>query len=239
MKFRKIFSFEFAYQLRNVSTWIYCAVLVVAAFLMMRFSTPTDESCLNAPAHIAFATVFGSLIWLLIAAAVAGDAAARDVQTRMYSLPYTSLISKAVYLGGRFLAAFALNALLQLSIPAGTLLAFYAPGAETGLLGLFRPAAYLSAYGFITLPIAFVATEIQFSLATLSCRAIASYGSVLLLVSSLFWGHGPTLWAMGTGEAAGSNRHHRHYRRICKLDTHRDEYPADHAGGYAAMCKLP
>lgn len=187
MKFLEIFRFEFAYQLRRVSTWIYFAVLLVFAFVMMRFSTPTDESHLNAPAHIAFVTVFGSLIWLLIAAAVAGDAAARDVQTRMYSLTYTTPISKVGYLGGRFLAAFALNALIQLAIPAGVLLAFYSPGGETGLLGPFRPAAYLSAYGFIALPIAFVATGIQFSLATLSRRAIAGYiGSVLLLVTSIF-----------------------------------------------------
>ncbi len=187
MKFREIFRFEFAYQLRRVSTWLYFAVLLVLSFLMLRFSRPTDESYLDAPSHIAFVTVFGSLIWLLIAAAVAGDAAARDVETRMYSLTYTTPISKVGYLGGRFLAAFALNALIQLAIPAGVLLAFYSPGAETELLGPFRPAAYLSAYGFIALPIAFVATAIQFSLATLSRWAIASYiSSVLLLVTSQF-----------------------------------------------------
>ena len=38
--------------------------------------------------------MFGSLIWLLVAAAVAGDAAARDVQTRMHPLTYTAPVSK-------------------------------------------------------------------------------------------------------------------------------------------------
>ncbi|CAA9275969.1 MAG: hypothetical protein AVDCRST_MAG93-2892, partial [uncultured Chloroflexia bacterium] len=171
----------------GIHTRLYIAVLLVFAFLIMRLSRPTDESYPNAPAHIAFATVLGSIIWLLSAAAVAGDAAMRDVQTRMYSLTYTTPIGKAGYLGGRFLAAFALNALILLAIPVGVLLAFYSPGRETEPLGPFRPAAYLGAYGFIALPIAFVATAIQFSLATQSRRAIASYlGSVLLLVTSLF-----------------------------------------------------
>ena len=54
---------------------------------------------LNAPFVIAAVTVFGSLIWLLVAAAVAGDAAARDVQTRMHPLTYTAPVSKADELG--------------------------------------------------------------------------------------------------------------------------------------------
>ncbi|HST57784.1 MAG TPA: hypothetical protein VLK84_03780, partial [Longimicrobium sp.] len=50
-----------------------------------------------------------------------------------------------------------------------------------------RPAAYLTAYGFIALPFAFVATAIQFACATLSRRPMASHlASVLLLVISTF-----------------------------------------------------
>ena len=69
-----------------------------------------DDFFLNSPFVVAVVTVFGSLIWLLVAAAVAGETAARDVQTRMHPLTYTSPIRKAEYLGGRFLAAFLLNA---------------------------------------------------------------------------------------------------------------------------------
>lgn len=185
MKFREIFRFEFQYQLRQVSVWIYFVLLLTFAFVMLRLSSSTDGSHENAPAHIAFFTVLGNVIWLLVAAAVAGDAATRDVQTRMYSLTYTIPMGKADYLGGKFLAAFALNAIILLGIPAGALLAFYAPGAEIELLGPFRPDAYTTAYGFIALPMAFVATAIQFLLAALSGRAMASYiGSVLLLLIS-------------------------------------------------------
>ena len=59
-----------------------------------------------------------------MAPAVAGGAAARDVQTRMHPLIYTTPISKADYLGGRFLAAFVLNALILLAVPLGMLADF-------------------------------------------------------------------------------------------------------------------
>ena len=36
MKFREIFRFEFTYQVRRISTWLFFAVLVVFAFLLVR-----------------------------------------------------------------------------------------------------------------------------------------------------------------------------------------------------------
>ena len=188
MTFREIFRFELAYQARRVSTWLCFAVLFAFSFWMVAGSRPTDDEVFqNAPFGIAFATVLGGVIWLLVAASVAGEAAARDVRTRMHPLTYTAPVGKAEYLGGRFLAAFVLNALTLLAVPAGILLGLYRPGAEASLLGPFRPAAYLTAYGFITLPFAFAATAIQFSWAALSRRPMASYlASVLLFVASTF-----------------------------------------------------
>ncbi|WP_165963551.1 ABC transporter permease/M1 family aminopeptidase [Hymenobacter radiodurans] len=100
---------------------------------------------------------------------------------------YTVPVSKANYLGGRFLAAFTLNTLLLLAVPAGLLLGFYSPGSRAQLLGPFRPEAYLSAFGLLALPVALVGTTVQFGLAVLRGRAIASYvGSVLLFFASHF-----------------------------------------------------
>jgi ABC-type transport system involved in multi-copper enzyme maturation permease subunit len=124
---------------------------------------------------------------MLIATAVAGSAAARDVQTRMHPLAYTTPVSKADYLGGRFLAALVLNALILLMVPAGILLALLVPGAAPEILGPFRSAAYLSAYVVLALPTAFTVTAIQFSVAALSRRAAVSYlASVLLLLVTVF-----------------------------------------------------
>jgi ABC-type transport system involved in multi-copper enzyme maturation permease subunit len=103
----------------------------------------------------------------------------------MDPITYTAPPTRAEYLGGRFLAAFVLNALILLAVPAGSLIAVYGPGVDAEIIGPFRPMAYLTAYGFFALPNAFLATSVQFAWATLGRRAMASYlGSVLLFFAA-------------------------------------------------------
>lgn len=185
MRLREIVRFELAYQARRAWPWLIFAALIVFAFVMTRDGSLAeallDEFLLNSPFAVAKTTVIGSLIWLLVGAAVAGEAAARDVATGMHPLVYTAPVGKAAYLGGRFLAAFALNALLLLAVQAGILLAIYLPGVDAALIGPFRPATYLTAYAFLALPNAFVATALQFALAAWAGRPMAAYLASLLL----------------------------------------------------------
>ena len=193
MKFREIFRFELAYQARRPWTWLIGVALVVFAFLMTRDASLAealqDDFFVNSPFAIAKTTVACSLIWLLMAAAIAGEAAARDVATGMYPLTWTAPVSKAEFLGGRFLAALVLNASILLAVQAAMLLAIYAPGLDGAAVGPFRPAAYLTAYAFLALPNAFVATAIQFSLASRTGRPMTAYlGSLLLFFMSFVVG---------------------------------------------------
>ena len=179
MKLLGVFRFEMAYQLRRPWPWLCTAALLVFAFVNTRVAvvpvTLPQDFILNSPFIIAVVSVFSCQIWLLIAPAVAGEAAARDVHTGMHPLVYTSPVTKTEYLGGRFLAAFVLNALILLGVQVGSLLAAHAPGIDPEIIGPFRPAAYLAAYGLIALPNAFIATAIQFAVALLSGRPMASY----------------------------------------------------------------
>ncbi|MDO1449307.1 ABC transporter permease [Rhodocytophaga aerolata] len=191
MKFLEIFRFEFIYQVRRPFTWLFVIVLLVLSFLMARDGSLSEvlyaDFFLNSPFAIAKTTVFGSLIWLVMAGAIAGDAAARDRGTGMHPLTYTAPISKATYLGGRFLAALTMNALILLAVQAGILLGVYLPGVDKELIGPFRPAAFLTAYAYIALPNAFVATAIQFFMAVKMGRGMASYvGSFLLVFMGFF-----------------------------------------------------
>lgn len=181
MKLWKIFSFEFAYLLRRTSTWLYFTVLFLFTLVMNGLTTPGDGIYVNNTFHIIAITVIGGLIWLVMGAGIAGEAAARDVKMRMHSLTFTTPLTKLDYLGGRFLAAFALNALLILCLPLGVLLSFYLPGMGEGTLGPFMPSAYLSVYFLIALPTVFIATALQFSLAALSRQVMTSYLASLLL----------------------------------------------------------
>lgn len=185
MKLLGIFRFELAYQLRRLSTWLPFAALAVVAFLFVRQNVVTDQLYadffINSPYIIAVVTVFCSLFWLLVAAGVAGEVAARDVETGMHPLTYTAPVRKAEYLGGRFLAVYAINALILLAVPLGVMLAVYWPGLDAEIVGPFRPAAYLAAYGLLALPNALLGTAVQFAWATLGRRAVAGYvGSVAL-----------------------------------------------------------
>lgn len=191
MKFFEIVRFELVYQLRRPWQWVFSAVVLVLSFLMTRDGSVSEvlyaDFFLNSPFSIAITTVFGSLIWLVAAASVAGEAAARDVALRMYPLIYTSQVSKAEYLGGRFLAAFLLNACILLFVQAGILLGVYLPGVDPELIGPFRPAAFVTAYLFISLPNALVATAIQFWLAGRSGRVMAGYlGSFFIIFMGFF-----------------------------------------------------
>jgi ABC-2 type transport system permease protein len=191
MKLWGIFRFELSYQVRRPWPWLFFAVLLVVDFLMARDSAVADalyeDFFVNSSYAIAITTVIGTLLWLLVAPVVAGEAGARDVATRMHPLTYTTSVSRADYLGGRFLAALVLNALILLAVPLGILLAVYSPGVNPEVIGPFRPAAYLAAYAFIALPNAFVASALQFALAVWSGRPMAGYlGSMLLIFMGFF-----------------------------------------------------
>ena len=186
MRFWGTFRFELRYQLRRPWPWLAFVTLVVFAFFNTRVGilpvTLPQDFILNSPFIIAAVSVISCMIWLLVASMMAGDAAARDVETGMHPLAYTMPVSKSEYLGGRFLAAFVLNALVLVGVQIGSLLAVYAPGIDPEIVGPFRPAAYLAAYALIALPNAFIATTIQFASALASGRSVAGYfGSVVLV----------------------------------------------------------
>ncbi|MDF3078397.1 MAG: hypothetical protein K0S09_2286 [Sphingobacteriaceae bacterium] len=181
MKFRTIFLFEFGYQVGRLSTWLYLAVLLLFTFVMNLMVTPGDGVYANNTFHITAITIIGSLIWLVMSASIAGEAAARDSKTRMHPLTYSAPVTKLDYLGGRFLAALAINALLILALPMGVMLSFYLPGIEEGPMQAFRLAPYLNVYFLIALPGTFLATALQFSFAALSRQVMSSYLASLLL----------------------------------------------------------
>ncbi len=193
MKFWEIFRFEVGYQLRRVSTWLYFVLLLGVSFLMARdvFVAEAREGSyfLNAPFAVAQVTLVACLLSLLPLSVFAGGAAARDVETRMHPLLYTAPVGKAVYLGGRFLAAFTLGALLMATIPAGLLAAALLPGEHADLIGPIRLAAYASAYCLLALPNAFTAMALMFSAAVLGRRAVVSYlgGAFVFFAAVVSW----------------------------------------------------
>lgn len=181
MKLWTIFRFEFSYQVGRLSTWLYVAVLLLFTLLMNFLTTPGDGVYANNTFYITAMTVVGGLIWLVMGASIAGEAAARDAKTRMHPLTFITPVTKLHYLCGRFLAAFAVNALVILSLPLGILVSFYVPGMEQGDFGPFTALPYLNVYFLILLPGAFLATALQFSFSVLHREVMTSYLASVLL----------------------------------------------------------
>jgi ABC-2 type transport system permease protein len=185
----EICKFELRYQLRRYWTWL-GFVAVFAIVYLTADGAPVDDATysstfINSPFTVAMNTVIGCMVWLLVAAPIAGEAAARDASTGMLPLTYTAPVHKRDYLGGRFLAAFLLNAGILLGVTAGILLAAYRPGVPEQYIGPLRLGAFLNPYLIIALPGVFLTTSVQFAFATVSRRPMAAYlGSILVFFTA-------------------------------------------------------
>ncbi|MGZ8379643.1 MAG: ABC transporter permease/M1 family aminopeptidase, partial [Gemmatirosa sp.] len=178
----EVFRFEVAYRLRQPSTWIYALVLFGIPFGMMHAINGSSQY-LNAPVMVMQAsTILGSL-GMLVTAGIFGDAASRDVQTRMHSLFYTSPVREAEYLGGRFLGGLLVNAVLLLGVPVGLLVASVMPYMPAGKFGPVQLAAYVQTYALILLPNTIIIGAFMFAAAALTRQALATYlGGIALFV---------------------------------------------------------
>jgi ABC-type transport system involved in multi-copper enzyme maturation permease subunit len=179
---REVFRFEVGYRLRQPSTWIYALVLFGMPFLLMHAINGSSQY-LNAPVMVMQAsTILGSL-GMLVTAGIFGDAASRDVQTRMHSLFYTSPLRAAHYLGGRFLGSLLVNAVLLLGVPLGLLVASVMPYMSAGKFGPVQLGAYAQTYGLILLPNTIIIGTFMFAAAALTRQALATYlGGIALFV---------------------------------------------------------
>ncbi|HEU0076400.1 MAG TPA: hypothetical protein VFQ76_02050, partial [Longimicrobiaceae bacterium] len=142
MKLGEVFRFEVEYRVRHASTWVYGGILVALPFLLMHAVNGAGQY-MNAPGSIAFQCTITGLLAVLVTAALFGDAATRDVAAGMHPLFYTAPIRRADYLGGRFLGALSVNAVLLVGLPIGLLLASWMPYMQPGKFGPFIPAGYV------------------------------------------------------------------------------------------------
>lgn len=188
----EVFRFELAYQTGRKSTRVYFAIFFAFALLLnyvIYLDAVNDGYFFNSPVVTGLITVVSSMLALLVMAGIAGDAATRDAQLRIDSLLFTTPLRKTAWLGGRFLGAFAVGALLLVAMPVAMIVAMGLPAAGPEV-GPFRGDAYLTSYLFLALPNAFVATAMLFAFAVLTRRAIGAYAAAGALFCSAFVAQG-------------------------------------------------
>jgi hypothetical protein len=190
VRFREVFRFELQHMLRGAATWIYAFLLFFIAGWILLASF--DSSILfNAPIRLTWMAQAAGLFGLLVTAGLFGAVAVRDVQTEMEPLFYTTPLTKAEYLGGRFLAALTVNALLLLAIPLGQMAATLLwRRLEPELVGPLDVMAHLQAFPLLLIPSLLFASGVLFTIAMLARSVIPVYiGAIVLFISAIVAGN--------------------------------------------------
>src|SRR5262249_36024420 len=123
---------------------------------------------------------------LLITASIMGQAIHQDVEARATPLFYTLPITRAQYLGGRFLGAFAALVVVYAGVGLGCFAGTLMPSVDRSLLGPNRLAAYVVPYLVGVLPNLIFTGALFFAMAALTRNMRAVYvAAVVLLVGYL------------------------------------------------------
>src|SRR4029079_16430869 len=99
----------------------------------------------------------------------------RDYEARMDPLLFTTPIRKIHYLGGRFLAALTINAILLLAIPVGQAIATLMPYLPPQAFGPLVGSAFVQTYLLFLLPNLILTGAILFAVAALTRQTLPVY----------------------------------------------------------------
>ena len=188
MRFGEVFRYEFAYRLRSLSTWLYAGFLFLMGFWVIHVAvTGTNPIHVNGPQSLAETmALFCGLFGIVVTAGLFSDAAIRDRTAGMDALLFTTRLRPAEYLGGRFLAALAINSILVFAIPIGLAVATKMPYLPSEAFGPFRLAAYLQPVLLFLLPNLVLVGAILFTIAALARHVIPVYlGAIAIFISYL------------------------------------------------------
>lgn len=177
MRFGEVFRYKFAYRLRSISTWVYAGVLLLIGFYIIHVAVSgTNPIHVNSPQDLAEKTaLLCGLFGILVTAGLFADAVIRDRTAGMDALLFTTRIRPAEYLGGRFLAALAINSILVFAIPIGLAVATKMPYLPRDAFGPNRLAAYLQPMLLFVLPNLVLIGAILFTIAALTRKVIPVY----------------------------------------------------------------
>jgi hypothetical protein len=192
MRFGEVFRYEFSHRLRSVSTWLYAGFLFLIAFWIIHVAvTGTNPIHVNAPKGLAETTaLFCGLFSILVTAGLFSDAAIRDRAAGMDPLLFTTRLRPAEWLGGRFLAALAINGILVFAIPIGLAVATKMPYLPRDAFGPNHLAAYLQPVLLFLLPNLVLVGAILFTIAALTRQAIPVYlGAIAIFIGYLVAGN--------------------------------------------------
>ncbi|HKR64836.1 MAG TPA: ABC transporter permease, partial [Thermoanaerobaculia bacterium] len=187
----QIARFEFRYLLRNPLLW----ATAFFGFAMFFFSISTGNFELGSEGGLLenaacallrdYTTI--SVFFMFVTTSFVANAVIRDDETGYGPIIRSTPLTKAEYLFGRFLGAFAIAAVCMLVVPLAVVLGSVMPWANVADLGPNRLIDHLYGYFLIALPNIFIHAAVFFALATITRSMMATYLGVIGFVFGFFY----------------------------------------------------
>lgn len=183
--FASIVRFELAYQLRRPSTYLYGVLLFAFGFWMIsanEWNAPSRMKA-NAPFTIAEILVNMTMIAQVVTAAFVGLSVLRDFDLGAHELFFSTPITKRSYLGGRFVGAVLVLALMFALLPLGMAIGSVMPWVEGAKYQPFVLWHYVSPYLVLVLPTVLAIGALFFAVGVTTRSQLAVYvtGFALLM----------------------------------------------------------
>jgi ABC-type Na+ efflux pump permease subunit len=185
--FLKVATFEFSYQRRSPVFWVTAIVLFLLGYFAVVGGVTVGaggaSAHKNSPYALAQIHLILAIFSMFVTTAFVANVIVRDDDTRFGPIVRSTRITKATYLFGRFLGAFAAAALAVAAVTLGLWIGSLMPWLDQETLGPNRVRDYLFAYFVLLLPSIFVTSAVFFALATATRSMLTTYvGAVALLI---------------------------------------------------------
>lgn len=184
-----VYRFELAYHFRRPVTYLYALVFLLLGFSfsasnVVQLSGAGELVKINSPFVLAQLQLILTVVGQVIVTALVGTAVLRDYQVGAHELLFTTPISRAAYLGGRFLGALTVMALVFAAIPIGAAIGTFMPWVDRAKLLPFSAVNFIHPFLLLVLPTVVLLAAIFFAVGALTRNLFAIYTQgVLLLVA--------------------------------------------------------
>lgn len=204
---RAVFRRELVRQARHPSVWGGAVILGLVAFNDISITSPTASGLIrigqlphDAPLVLVRLLIVLSVVASLLIALIAGSAVRTDFERRSYPLLFTTRLTKADYLGGRFLGAVVASGILLAGALAGMAvgLAAIGPAHRSGT----GPVPWLVAIASVLPYVVFVASAF-FAFGTLTRSRTTVFVSAVIAMVLFFMIQGMFADLLRSGTVAG------------------------------------
>jgi ABC-type transport system involved in multi-copper enzyme maturation permease subunit len=184
-----VYRFELAYHFKRPVTWLYAAIYFAMAFAFaasdaVRIGGAGALVKNNAPYVIALVQMILVVGGQVISCALVGTAVLRDYLVGAHELLFTTPITRAAYLGGRFLGVLTVMLVINFMIPLGAAVGSFMPWVDHDKLLPFHLMWYVQPYFVAMVPSVILMSALFFAVGALTRNLFAIYtqGMIFLVL---------------------------------------------------------